>query len=495
MNRRQKEILKYSLEEENRILHRLTEAYEGAAEDIRKKIEKLMESVPKLQSRIYQARFQKALRSNIDDVLNKLRNGTYKTLSDFLDSSYEDGFIASIYDMQGQGVPLIFPVDPDQMYRAVTLNSRLSKGLYTKLGFDIDALKKEIREELSRGIAAGKMIDDLAKAIDRRTSVGLGKAKRIARTEARRIQNEAAYDAQLKAKENGADVLKEWCAILDSKTRPDHRKLHGQRKELDEYFEVNGHRALHPSGFGIASEDINCRCVLLQRARWAVEDEEEAVKDTDAIVKKSEAKSFAGFKKEYYEVITKQHYKLFKNHVEVDRFFSGKSSLWIKELTEDQRAAIYAYTDEMAYDLNSFLRGVTSYTKEYEEVLLDMKNQLVSAISMFKLDTAVRTYRSIPKEYVIKGKNVKEIIGTVYVDLGFMSTSPAPDSEALQNPECIFEIDIPAGTFIGAYVKELSAVKREYEFLIQAGSRFKIYSVRQKDDILIVHMGLIEDGE
>lgn len=302
MNRRQKEILKYSLEEENRILHRLTDAYKGAAEDIRKKIEKLMGSVPKLQSRIYQARFQKALRSNIDDVLNKLRNGTYKTLSDFLDSSYEDGFIASIYDMQGQGVPLIFPVDPDQMYRAVTLNSRLSKGLYTKLGFDINVLKKEIREELSRGIAAGKMIDDLAKAIDRRTSVGLGKAKRIARTEARRIQNEAAYDAQLKAKENGADVLKEWCAILDSKTRPDHRELHGQRKELDEYFEVNGHRALHPSGFGIASEDINCRCVLLQRARWAVEDEEEAVKDTEAIVKKSEAKGFSAFKRDQKEL-------------------------------------------------------------------------------------------------------------------------------------------------------------------------------------------------
>ena len=277
MNRRQKEILKHSLEEENRILHRLSDAYEGAAEDIQKKIEKLLRSVPKLQSRIYQARFQKALRSNIDDVLNKLRNGIYKTLSDFLDSSYEDGFIASIYDMQGQGVPLIFPVDPDQMYRAVTLNSRLSKGLYTKLGFDINVLKKEIREELSRGIAAGKMIDNLAKTIDRRTSIGLGKAKRIARTESRRIQNEAAYDAQLKAKENGADIVKQWNGILDGKIRPSHAELHGQVKALDEYFAVNGHKALYPMGFGIASEDINCRCTLLQRARWSLEDEGEGI--------------------------------------------------------------------------------------------------------------------------------------------------------------------------------------------------------------------------
>ena len=40
--------------------------------------------------------------------------------------------------------------------------------------------------------------------------------------------------------------------------------------ELDEPLEVEGRKAMHPSGFGIANEDIYCRCTLLQRAKWAL---------------------------------------------------------------------------------------------------------------------------------------------------------------------------------------------------------------------------------
>ncbi len=28
---------------------------------------------------------------------------------------------------------------------------------------------------------------------------------------------------------------------------------------------------MYPGGFGIASQDVNCRCALLQRARWALD--------------------------------------------------------------------------------------------------------------------------------------------------------------------------------------------------------------------------------
>ena len=306
MNQRQKELLKRSLRSDQAVLKELEKAYAEASKTIDARIRQLMAKHPDLQSRIYQRRYQEAIKKVVDRTLERLRDGEYRTLSDYLDSCYEDGLIGTVYDMQGQGVPLIFPVDPDQMYRAVTLNSRLSSRLYTRLGQDVSKLKVAVRAEISRGIASGWMIDDIAAAIDRRQSIGLGNAKRIARTEARRIQNEAAYDAQLKAAENGAEILKEWCAILDSKTREDHRTLHGQRKKLDEYFEVNGHRALHPSGFGIPSEDINCRCVLLTRASWAVEDEGAIVRQYDQEnggVYEMKAKGFQSFKTEYFRII------------------------------------------------------------------------------------------------------------------------------------------------------------------------------------------------
>ena len=50
---------------------------------------------------------------------------------------------------------------------------------------------------------------------------------RIARTEGHRIQNQSAMDAANKAKENGADVVKQWDATLDARTRPTHTMLDG----------------------------------------------------------------------------------------------------------------------------------------------------------------------------------------------------------------------------------------------------------------------------
>jgi hypothetical protein len=73
-----------------------------------------------------------------------------------------------------------------------------------------------------------------------------------------------------KAKEKGADVLKQWDASLDGKTRDTHRLLDGQIRELDEPFEVHGMTAMQPGDFGDPAEDCNCRCALLQRARWAL---------------------------------------------------------------------------------------------------------------------------------------------------------------------------------------------------------------------------------
>ena len=42
-----------------------------------------------------------------------------------------------------------------------------------------------------------------------------------------------------------------------------------------DYFKSeSGYKALYPGNFGIPSEDCNCRCCLLQRAEWALSDEE-----------------------------------------------------------------------------------------------------------------------------------------------------------------------------------------------------------------------------
>jgi uncharacterized protein with gpF-like domain len=81
-------------------------------------------------------------------------------------------------------------------------------------------------------------------------------------------------DAQKVAVSKGAKVVKQWMSTLDGKTRHSHRRLDGQIREVDEYFEIDGKKAKYPGDFGDPAEDCNCRCQLIQRARIALDKEE-----------------------------------------------------------------------------------------------------------------------------------------------------------------------------------------------------------------------------
>ena len=91
-----------------------------------------------------------------------------------------------------------------------------------------------------------------------------------------------------------------------ARTRPHHAMLDGQIRELEEPFDVAGRKALFPSGFGIASEDIHCRCALLQRARWALDEEElQILKERAEYYELDKTKDFNEFKSKYMENISK----------------------------------------------------------------------------------------------------------------------------------------------------------------------------------------------
>ena len=140
--------------------------------------------------------------------------------------------------------------------------------------------------------------------------MGMNNAYRIARTEEHRIQNQSAMDAVNKAKKYGADVVKQWDATLDSRTRPHHELLDGQIRKLDKPFEVAGRKAMYTSGFDIAAEDIHCRCALLQRSKWALDDDElETLKERTSYFELDKTKDFDDFKSKYLKEIEKQ----FKN--------------------------------------------------------------------------------------------------------------------------------------------------------------------------------------
>ena len=306
MNRVQKAVQKSQLNDEKQIIKELKLIYGQAQNDCVNKIIDLSRrtDMENLQSIIYQKQYQEALKKQIDGVLDVLQGQEFTTVADYLQKSYYSGYTGVMYDLHEQGIPIITPINQKQVVKALQTDSKISKGLYTRLGEDIDKLKKSIRSELSRGVVNGstwnQMAVQIAKGMNSPFNTAINNAIRISRTEGHRIQQQSALDAQQAAKESGADIVKQWCATLDDVTRETHQKLDGQIRELDEDFEVDGMTAPYPGGFGDPAEDCNCRCCILQRARWALDVDELAILEERAnYFGLDKAKDFDDFKEKY----------------------------------------------------------------------------------------------------------------------------------------------------------------------------------------------------
>lgn len=298
-------MLKRRLENEEDIIKKLELIYEQASKDCADKIAYLSTrtDMENLQSIIYQKQYQEALKKQIDGILDILHSNEFENISEYLALCYEEGFIDVLYSLQQQKIPLIFPIDQQAVVKAIQTDSNLSTDLYTRLGEDIKELKTTIRAEISRGISNGSTYNEIAKQI----AIGMNSpfnkafnnAIRISRTEGNRIANQSAMDACIRAKEMGADIVRQWDSTLDGHTRPSHRKVDGEIRELDEPFS-NG--LMFPSDpNGKASEVINCRCTLLERARWNLEGSMTKMNNFTKEIEKFESEDdYKKFKKAFY---------------------------------------------------------------------------------------------------------------------------------------------------------------------------------------------------
>ena len=330
MNRRQKLVQKQFLNNEEAVIKRLDQVYSKSLSDINDKIKNLSFDIGKLQqeydwlepddpekekvksmiqSKIYQKQYQEQLQKQVGGILNQMKTSQFTTVSAYLDECYSDGFIGTIFDAHGQGVPFTTPINQEAMVTAVQLDSKISKGLYTRLGEDVDLLKKKITAQVSRSIATGETFAQTAKQLELQSRIGYNNAIRIARTEGHRIQTTATMDAMTAAKDRGADILKQWDSTLDARTRSSHVAVDGEIRELNKKFS-NG-LEFPGDPHGRAAEVINCRCALLQRARWALEDKDQSFTKYNGFAQQLESfdspDDYGEFKKAFFSKENKQY--------------------------------------------------------------------------------------------------------------------------------------------------------------------------------------------
>ena len=322
INRYEKEVAESLLNSEAEAIKELELQYKRALKDITDKIKLFQADIDLLdetintagmnetavallksqkRSKVYQRQYQEILKAQVSGILDKLHGDNYATIEAYLKGCYEDGYIGTMYDIAKQGVPVIVPIDQAAAVKAILTDSKVSNGLYNALGVDVAKLKKTITQEISRGIASSLPYRDIARNIGNVSGAPLSRAKTIARTEGHRIQQMSTVDAQQAAKAKGADVLKQWDATLDGRTRESHRRVDGEIRELDEKFS-NG--LMFPGDpNGSAAEVVNCRCTSNTRARWALDEEElQTLKDRAEYFGLDKTKNFEEYKEKYLGV-------------------------------------------------------------------------------------------------------------------------------------------------------------------------------------------------
>lgn len=441
MNKRQKEVEKKKLEEEKKLIRKLKKIYAEAAEEVQKKIrisngkinfllseyDQLTDKQKSLlQSQIYQRDFQKNILKQLDKAMDELSGNAYKSIDEYLNDAYYNGYIGSLYDIAGQGIPLIIPIDQKQVTRAMTHDTKLSTSLYARMGIDANNLKKKVAGHLARGIATVSSYAMIARNIDSEANIGFNKAMRIARTEAHRIQILGAYDAQTAAKKKGCDVVKQWDATLDGRTRPLHRVLDGKLAEVDEPFVVDDMEVMYPGGFGIASQDINCRCALLQRARWALNaDELKTLKERAEYYELDKSDDFQDFKSRYLKVS-----KGTKCTQKINSFEEITMNSIVKKVNKEELKTII----ENSLNVEDFeklyaeckektIREMVSSTEKIMPKKMTATRKMREAMKQFKLDNPqgeVQYNHSVRKQLgeMSKEESVKQIMKDLNVTSG-----------------------------------------------------------------------------
>lgn len=124
-----------------------------------------------------------------------------------------------------------------------------------------DTTRDALRKAIAEGVTESESVEALAERIntvfDKADS---SRARNIAQTESTRAAGFGSVEAITQA----GIATKEWVSTQDGATRESHAEMDGQVVATDgEFISPEGGSAAYPGGFGIAEEDIGCRCAAI----------------------------------------------------------------------------------------------------------------------------------------------------------------------------------------------------------------------------------------
>ena len=452
MNKAEKQVARAVLDAEKKQLRELKAVFNQARKDTQEKIIQLSARIAvepqNLQTIIYQIKYQQMIQQQLDNALHDLQQKTYESVDQYLRECYNNGYVGTMYSISAQGIPLTVPIDQKRVADALNIDSKISEGLYTRMGEDVKRLKNSIRAEVSRSIANGEswyqLAQHIAKGMNSPFDAALSRTMTIARTEGHRVQENATMDAAKAAMDKGANQLKQWDSALDERVRPAHREADGQLRELDEPFTVMGEQIQKP-GEGSAANCINCRCHMLLRARWELDESE-----LEILKERAKVHEVYGIKNQSYKEYKDKYLKLPAN--------ADKTPVKVPEKTTAPKTFTPAKDIKEVCTRVSSALGVPEDAVSFGRMKVELANEYLEGIEEF-----VRDFPQIKGLYTaVNTKNCRG--GTLGVNA--MTARGRYDSDWNIVYDCALELGFKSP-------KNLGELRKTYEFAMSTSQHYK----------------------
>ena len=341
--------------------------------------------------------------------------------------------------------------------------------------------RQQIRNSISQGVLQGESIPKIAKRLERVVGMNHTSAVRNARTAMTGSQNAGRVRGYQDAKKMGINVMQEWLATHDGRTRDSHLAIDGERVEVGETFSNDCEYPGDPAG--PPEEVYNCRCTLIPY-----------LPDYDVDRRGGDSGDFD----EWVEEQEVDERSIINAAIENAQEFSRSEheemnfsqDMW-DDLSQAERDGVYNYTGSAYDSINSYLRGISSFDSYEEDYYMRMIEGCESALSKSTIAEDTLLYRGMGSKgtlaralgvdrYEVKSMlQDGSLIGQRFVEKGFCSTGI--DSGAGWDKQIVLNIVAPKGTE-GMYVDPISRHRGEKELLLQRGTVFEIFGVEKLDN-------------
>ncbi len=207
----------------------------------------------------------KKLEQSVIAEANAVTKSGNRTIKNELAEVYEDTYYRTGFTLETQvQAKLGYQKIQDKLLKAALINQYDPIGWETRNKNNNALMVRQIMSKVSEGVVQGRPYREIAKDIEERVGISSRDAMVIARTEGGRVYSRASLDSMMVAESAGVIIAKKWVSTLDERTRPSHQQADGQEVPLDGLFEVGGVKMIAPRMSGVASEDIMCRCAMIE---------------------------------------------------------------------------------------------------------------------------------------------------------------------------------------------------------------------------------------